>query len=246
MQSTERPSVARVFDAIVRGQDHYGADRVVLRQILQQAPEVLGMAQELRQWLIRTVRFLADRIGIDQFLDLGYGFPASENINQIVQHYNPGAHVVYTDDIVGYDVTQPYEALSAPELTHRLDLNRPVGLIMCALVHHIEDLRQAQDIVRAYVDQLAPGSYLVLAHQFDPAGDSEPCAVAHSREEQFHGTGLDTLYRTREEISSLFEGLELVEPGLTYPHDWWPDGPRNTPLTNANFTTLGGVARKRS
>jgi hypothetical protein len=244
MQSTDRPSVARVFDAIVGGHDHYEADRIVLRRILQQAPEVLGMAQELRQWLIRTVRFLADRAGIDQFLDLGYGFAASENLDQIVQRYNPGAHVFYADDIAGYDVTQPYEALSAPELTKRLDLNRPVGLIMYAIIHHIDDLRQAQDIVRTYVDQLAPGSYLVLAHQFNPADDSAPSTVAHSLQERFHGTGLDTLYRTREEISSFFEGLELVEPGLTYPHEWWPDGPRYTPLTNANFTTLGGVARK--
>jgi hypothetical protein len=240
MQSTDRPSVARVFDAIVGGHDHYEVDRVVLRQILAQAPEVLGMAHELRQWLIRTVRFLADRVGIDQFLDLGYGFPASENIDQIVQHYNPGAHVVCADDITGYDVTQPYEALSAPELTKRLDLNRPIGLIMCAIIHHIDDLRQAQDIVRAYLEQLAPGSYLILAHQFDPADGSEPQPL----QERFRGTGLDTLYRTREEISSFFEGLELVEPGLTHPHEWWPDGPRHTPLTNANFTTLGGVARK--
>jgi hypothetical protein len=240
MQSTDRPSVARVFDAIVGGHDHYKADRVVLRQILAQAPEVLGMARELRQWLIRTVRYLADRVGIDQFLDLGYGFPASENINQIVQRYNPGANVVYADDIAGYDLTLPYEALSAPELTKRLDLNRPIGLIMCAIIHHVDELRQAQEIVRAYVGQLAPGSYLILAHQFDPAdgGETEPL------QERLRGTGLDMLYRTREEILSFFDGMELVEPGLTYPHEWWPDGPRYTPLTNANFTTLGGVARK--
>lgn len=41
------------------------------------------------------------------------------------------------------------------------------------------------------------------------------------------GTGR---FRTRDEIEGMLAGLELVAPGLTLCADWWPDGPRITPL----------------
>ncbi|MFK0251048.1 SAM-dependent methyltransferase [Amycolatopsis azurea] len=259
----DRPSIARVFDALLGGQDNYEADRAVLRQILELAPESKVMAKEVRHWLVRTVRYLTDREGIDQFLDLGSGFPSVENTHQVAQRYNPEAQVVYVDHdpvvqahgrailaandfahMLGADLTQPAEVIEELARTHRLDSDRPTGLILCAIVHHIQDLDEARKIVRAYVDALAPGSFVVLLHQHNPADGSEAADLATSLEKRFDGTGLDTLYRTREEIASLFEGLELMEPGLTYPHLWWPDGPRFTPLAPVNFTSLGGVARK--
>ncbi len=259
----DRPSIARVFDALMGGQDNYEVDRAVLSQILELAPEAPIMAQEVRQWLIRTVRYLTDREGIDQFLDLGSGFPTVENTHQVAQRYNPEARVVYVDNdpvvqahgrallaendfthIAGNDLTKPLETVEELSRSHRLDFDRPVGLIMCSIVHHIQDLEAAQKIVRSYVDALAPGSFITLLHQHNPADGSEAADVATSLEKRFNGTGLDTLYRTREEIESFFDGLDLVDPGLTYPHMWWPDGPRFTPLTTVNFTSLGGVARK--
>ncbi|SDX22394.1 S-adenosyl methyltransferase [Amycolatopsis xylanica] len=259
----DRPSIARVFDALVGGHEHREADREVLRQILELAPEALVMARELRHWLKRAVRFLADQVGIEQFIDLGSGFPTSENTHTIAHRYSPHAQVVYVDNdpvvqergrqllgendfthIAGNDLTRPQETLDDPGVTAHIDLRRPVGLILCAIIHHIEDLAQAQEIVRTYVDALAPGSYLVLAHQFNPGDGSESSDVAQSLQDRFTGTGLDTLYRTRAEIASFFAGLELVEPGLVYPHEWWPDGPRFMPLSPCNFTTLAGVGRK--
>lgn len=257
------PSIARVYDALVGGHDHYESDRVVLRKILEVAPEAQLMAKELRHWLIRTVRFLADRMRIDQFLDLGSGFPTAENTHQIAQRYRPEAHVVYVDNdpvvqahgravleeneythVSGADITRPAEALADPEITKYLDFSRPIGVIMCGIVHHIKDLDEAREVVQAYVDAVPSGSYLVLAHQHNPGDGSEAARIASSLDDRFHGTGLDTLYRSREDIESLFSGLELVEPGLTNPHLWWPDGPRLHPLSPVNLTTLGGVARK--
>jgi SAM-dependent methyltransferase len=259
----DRPSIARVFDALMGGQDNYEADRMVLRQILELAPEAPTMAKEVRQWLIRAVRYLTAREHIDQFLDLGSGFPTVENTHQVAQRYNPEAQVVYVDHdpvvqahgrallaendfthMSGHDLTKPTEVIDDLSRSHRLDFDRPIGLIMCAIIHHIQDLEQAQNIVRTYVDALAPGSFLVLLHQHNPADGSESADVATSLEKRFSGTGLDTLYRTRAEIESFFGGLQLVEPGLTYPHLWWPDGPRFAPLTPVNFTSLGGVGRK--
>ncbi|MEV6910567.1 SAM-dependent methyltransferase [Amycolatopsis sp. NPDC051071] len=259
----DRPSIARVFDALMGGHDNYEADRVVLRQILELAPQAQIMAKEVRHWLVRTVRYLTDRAGIDQFLDLGSGFPTVDNTHQVAQRYNPEAQVVYVDHdpvvlahgrallaandfahMAGNDLTEPAEVIDELSRTHRLDFDRPAGLILCAIVHHIQDLDEARKVVRGYVDALAPGSFVVLLHQHNPADGSEAADVATSLEKRFSGTGLDTLYRTREEIESFFDGLDLFDPGLTYPHQWWPDGPRFTPLSPVNRTSLGGVARK--
>lgn len=259
----DRPSIARVYDALLGGQTNYEADRAVLRQILELAPEAQTMAKEVRHWLVRTVRYLTDRMSIEQFLDLGSGFPTVENTHQVAQRYNAEAQVVYVDNdpvvqahgrallaendfthMAGNDLTKPRETIDELSRTHRLDFEQPIGLILCAIVHHIQDLEEARRIVRTYVDALAPGSYVVLLHQHNPADGTEAADVATSLEKRFSGTGLDTLYRTRDEIESLFDGLDLVEPGLTYPHLWWPDGPRFTPLSPVNFTSLGGVARK--
>jgi SAM-dependent methyltransferase len=256
----ERPSIARVTDALMGGQDHYAPDRAVLRQILDIAPGSPAMAREVRQWLVRAVRYLTDRLGVDQFLDLGAGFPTVENTHQVAQKYNPEARVVYIDNdpvvqahgrallvdndfthISGNDLLRPGETLTAVE--RFIDFDRPVGLVLCAIVHHITDLQQAQQVVKSYVGALAPGSYLVLLHQHNPADGSEAAAVAASLQDRFEHTGLDTHYRTRTEIASFFDGLELLEPGLTAPHLWWPDGPRLAPLTPVNWTSLCGVAR---
>ncbi len=51
-------------------------------------------------------------------------------------------------------------------------------------------------------------------------------------------------YRKRDEIQALFQGLEMVEPGLTYLFDWWPDGPRLAEPSDGEYNLLGGVARK--
>ncbi|WP_326567098.1 SAM-dependent methyltransferase [Amycolatopsis rhabdoformis] len=258
----DRPSNARVYDALMGGRDHYAADRAVLNQILELAPGAQTMAQEVRHWLVRAVRMLTGRLGIDQFLDLGSGFPTVENTHQVVQRVKPEAHVVYVDHdpvvqahgrallaendythMAGADLLDPERTLAHPEVTAHLDLTRPLGLILCAVVHHIPDFAVAQAVVKAYVDALAPGSFLVLLHQYNPADGSEAASVASALEARFAATGLDTVYRTREEITSLFGGLELLPPGVTHPHLWWPDGPRLAPLSAVNFATLAGVAR---
>ncbi|MEV8606961.1 SAM-dependent methyltransferase [Amycolatopsis sp. NPDC051373] len=258
----DRPGNARVYDALMGGRDHYAADRAVLRQILELAPAAQTMAQEVRQWLVRAVRMLTDRLGVDQFLDLGSGFPTVENTHQVAQRVNPEAQVVYVDHdpvvqahgrallaendythMVGADLLDPERTLAHPDVTAHLDFERPLGLILCAVVHHIPDFAVAKAVVKAYVDALAPGSYLVLLHQYNPADGSAAAELATALQSRFAATGLDTLYRTREEIASLFDGLELLPPGLTHPHLWWPGGPRLAPLTPTNFTTLAGVAR---
>ncbi len=43
---------------------------------------------------------------------------------------------------------------------------------------------------------------------------------------------------------SLLGGLKLVEPGLTYLSQWWPEGPGLEPATDVDRVLLGAVGRK--
>ncbi|MGW4528702.1 SAM-dependent methyltransferase [Amycolatopsis sp. NPDC004378] len=256
------PSVARVSHALLGGHDHYEADRAVLEDIFRIAPESTVVAKEARQWLVRAVRLLTDQFGIDQFLDLGSGLPTEANVHEVAQRCNPEAHVVYVDNdpvvqaycrallmdneriqVSGHDLRDVDGTLTDDVIRACLDLDRPVGLIMSAIIHHIADDHEAERIVRAYVDAVVPGSYLVLLHMHDPADGSKTSQQAESVQRSLAGAGLDTRFRASERIMAYFDGLELVEPGLVHPHQWWPDGPRLLSLSAAHRLSLCGVAR---
>jgi S-adenosyl methyltransferase len=259
-----KASLARLSDALLGGHDHYEVDREAMRRLLAIAPGARAMAKEHRDWLVRAVRFLAGKRGIDQFLDLGSGMPTAENTHQVAQRYNPDAQVVYVDNdpvvqvhgralleenylthVTGADLTRPAETLADDVVKEYLDFTRPVALILTSIIHHIDDYERAKSIVAEYVAALAPGSYLLLTHHFDPEEDSPRQELARLLETSFQGTGLGSVFRTREQITAFFEGTELLRPGLVYPHEWWPDGPRIHALSELNFLTLGGVGRKR-
>ena len=92
-----------------------------------------------------------------------------------------------------------------------LDFDQPIALSMLALLHFVGDEDGAYDLVRKLVDELAPGSYLVLSHvtgDFDPEGAAKAVAMYKAR-------GLTLRPRSRDELAAFFEGLELVEPGVT-------------------------------
>lgn len=55
------------------------------------------------------------------------------------------------------------------------------------------------------------------------------------------GTGR---FRTEEEITDYFAGLELLEPGVVPLPLWRPDGPVSDELTIDQKLMYGGIARK--
>jgi hypothetical protein len=259
----DQPNLARLTDALLGGRDHYASDRAVMDQVLELAPGAKQMARDHRDWIIRALRLLVGERKIDQFIDLGSGLPTVDNTHQIVQRCNPESKVVYVDNdpvvlahgramleendrthVAGCDFTEPEKALSHVDMLPHLDLNRPVALMMCAVIHHIADHDRAAEVVRGWLDAVPSGSYLMLTHQYDPADDSEASAIVRALETTFKGTTIASTPRSREQIMSYFAGMELVPPGLTHPHDWWPSGPRLLPLSALNFAMLAAVARK--
>jgi S-adenosyl methyltransferase len=69
-----KPSVARVYDAILGGKDNFAVDRAVAAAAFKALPDDGKGARYNRAVLGRAVRFMASQ-GIDQFLDLGSGLP---------------------------------------------------------------------------------------------------------------------------------------------------------------------------
>src|SRR3954463_2921128 len=90
-----RASVARMYDYVLGGKDHYQVDRDELERLRQVMPGVGDLAFENRRYLIRVCRFLAERAGVEQYLDCGSGLPTTENVHQVVQRVEKLSKVVY-------------------------------------------------------------------------------------------------------------------------------------------------------
>jgi hypothetical protein len=260
---TTQPSIARVYDAFLGGRDNYEVDRAVYKQILEIAPEAASGGRMCRAWLTRVVRYLAGGGGVDQFLDCGSGLPTAENTHQVAQRLNPEATVVYVDNdpmvaahgrvlleeneythfVVG-DLREPEELLNDPAVRANLDFSRPIGLIHSNTLHHVPDEDRPKEVMASYVDALAPGSYLAISHLHMPAADSPYRAIGEDSQARFIAMMGTCHFRAREEIASFFEGTELVDPGLAYLFDWWPDGPHLEPIADSHHLLLGGVGYK--
>ncbi|MEU7629194.1 SAM-dependent methyltransferase [Nocardia sp. NPDC049220] len=261
---TTRASIARVYDASLGGKDNFEIDRCVLTKLLEVAPGQGAVSRMNREWLHRVVRYLAGTVGIDQFLDIGAGLPTTTNTHEIAQQQNPEARVTYVDndpvcDIHGRallerneytrfvmaDLTEPNTLLNHLEVTRNLDLTRPLALILCGILHHVDDALDPVGIMRHYIDALPPGSYVAITHFWDPADDSDAHDMAIELQRRFLDMGLGSgWYRTREQIAAAFGDLDLVEPGLVELDDWWPTGPRLRPRLTEERLMLGGLGYK--
>ncbi|MET0191562.1 MAG: SAM-dependent methyltransferase, partial [Pseudonocardia sediminis] len=125
-----------------------------------------------------------------------------------------------------------------------LDFSEPLVLIQNGTLHHYADpARSPQDIMAEYVEALPSGSYVVLAHFFDP--ENEDSDLARRMEQVFiHSPMGSGSFRTQAEIEGMFPGLAMVEPGVVPCATWWPDGPQLQPLAPAQRCIAGGVGRK--
>ena len=66
--------------------------------------------------------------------------------------------------VVAADLRKPQEILASPEVQRLIDLNRPVALLLVAILHFVEDADDPYGAVAELRDALAPGSLLVLTH----------------------------------------------------------------------------------
>ena len=180
---TSVPNIARMYNVLLGGKDNFAADRAAAGKVLEIEPRSAVAARQNRDFLRRAVRFLADEIGIRQFLDIGSGLPTADNVHEVAQSLAPESRVVYVDnDSV---VLSHAHALlvSSPEgkcayvdsdlrdtrsiITHAagtLDFAEPIATLLIAIMHFIPDEDDPCDIVRRLMAAVPPGSYLVVSH----------------------------------------------------------------------------------
>jgi SAM-dependent methyltransferase len=257
---TSKAHSARVYDYLLGGKDNYLPDREAAEQLLKADPSAEASVRQNRQFLHRVARYLSAEEGISQFLDIGTGIPTSPNLHEIVQQVNPAARIAYLDNdpivlahaqarltsspdgrvtYIHADMRDVNAVLTAPQLTETLDLSRPVALLILSTLHMITDADEARELLRGYLAALAPGSFLALSvsstDSLSQAGDQ---GVASLR-----ASGIAVLTRTRAEVTALFDGLELIDPGVVTVNQWRPEAG----TFEAKLSEIGlycGVARK--
>jgi hypothetical protein len=262
---TTRPSIARVYDFMLGGKDNFAIDRMASERALAITPDGPEAARASRALLRRVVRYLAAEAGIRQFLDVGSGLPTQGNVHEIAHAVDPDIHVVYVDNdpmvlahgralladettttVIEADVRRPEEILKSPVVNEFIDFNRPVGLLLLSILHHVHDQEDPAGIAARMRDAMPSGSYLALAHFRDPgAAHPEVSAKAREVERIFNETLGTGRWRTQEEILAYFGDFELLEPGLVPLSEWRPDSDEPAQQTDTYHTYVGGVARKR-
>jgi len=254
-----QPHIARVYDHLLGGKDNFAADRALGDQIIALLPGVQVGIRAQRALLGRVVRYLLEEAGIRQLIDIGSGLPTADNVHEIAQRIAPSTHVVYVDNdpvvlghahalladsattiVVDGDLRSPAGILGHPDVRRHLDLDRPIGLLLCGILHHILDEEEPAELVEALCRHLPSGSYVFIHHLLD-SGDP---AIADVQAALHKGLGRGQ-FRTWTQIRRLFDGLEFVEPGLVLVPEWRPDP--GTPSVD-DYPVLrlacAGVARK--
>jgi S-adenosyl methyltransferase len=138
------------------------------------------------------------------------------------------------------DLRDPAAILSDPVTRGVLDFGQPIGLVIVAILHFIQDGDNPAQILATLLDALPPGSYLAASHL---TTEHDPVATA-AGQRAMQRAGIAMRKRDSGEFARLaFRDLELVPPGVVLVSEWRPDaaGPRPTP---AQVNCYGGVARK--
>jgi S-adenosyl methyltransferase len=249
------PTAARMYDAALGGKDNFEVDRAANEKLYSVVGEkiVRNTALENRLFLARAVKYLANECGIRQFLDLGSGLPTGRNTHEIAQEADPESRVVYVDidpivavhgrallaadntRIVTADMREPESVLNHPATRELIDFNEPVALLFVAVFHFMPPSDDPAGVVAAYRKFQAPGSYVAIAHlTTDGMSDDEQSGWLAG----FSGATNKLALRSEEEIRGLFDGYDMVEPGVVRPHLWHPEDD-GSPRTTSLFAGVG-------
>ena len=230
--------VARVYDYLLGGKDNFAVDREAAEQAMRINPDIVPTARANRAFAARTTGFLVGQAGLRQFLDIGAGLPANNNIHAVAQSIAPESRIVYVDhdpivltharallssvpegvtDYIEADLREPGKILA--EAAQTLDFNRPVAIMLTAILHLIPDRDDPYDLVSQLVNAVAPGSYVVISHAASDIDTGAMISMANRLNELM---AQQAVPRTHREVAAFFAGLELLEPGLVRIPEWRP------------------------
>ncbi|MBJ6642361.1 SAM-dependent methyltransferase [Streptomyces sp. BSE7-9] len=253
------PSVSRMYDYYLGGSHNFEVDREAARKAMEFMPGLPKVMQANRAFMRRAVRFAVGE-GVTQFLDIGSGIPTFGNVHEVARAVDPEARVMYVDrdpvavahskvvlegddraDILAADLRKPQDILGSDEVGRLIDLNRPVALLLVAILHFVEEADDPYGAVAELREALAPGSMLVLTHA-TYEGIPLPPERAEGAVDVYRDMRNPLIMRTRDEIARFFEGYDMVEPGLVPMPRWRPDTAPEDEDPYA-FSGLAGVGR---
>jgi hypothetical protein len=254
---TTVPHSARVYDYWLGGKDNFAADREVGERTIAAYPNVVFSVRAGRAFLARAVRFLVTECGIRQFLDVGTGIPTANNTHEVAQRLAPSSRIVYVDndpivlshaqallkshpdgacDYIDADMHDPEGILAAAART--LNFAEPVTVMLIAVLQYGGDDDEVRRIVGKLMEPCVPGSYLVISH---PASDIDAEQTAEFTRRFNESAAEHMIRRDHQAVIRLFDGFNLLEPGVTRTASWRPDSELEAKSPAALWA---GVARK--
>lgn len=253
-----RPSVARVYSYVLGGRDNYGVDKNVGDYFMSDLAGSEQLAITNREAVLRAVHGMATD-GITQFIDMGCGLPATENVHDVARRVHPDAKVVYVDndpfvvahgrallavdddvDAIEGDVGKTAWIREHPAVERIIDFDRPVGLLFAVTLSFLEDDEDPAGVVKFWTDQVPSGSQVYISH-FRTGGTREAKATERKILEAF-GRGR---WRTDTEIRAFYGDLEILDPGIVPCAQWRPQpGEGEHTLSDWEQMIVAGLARK--
>ena len=251
-----------MWDYWLGGKDNFPADQEAAEAILEVMPSLPQMARIARRFLIDVVRRLMLEEGIRQFLDIGSGLPTADNTHEVAQRTAPEARIVYVDNdplvltharalltstpqgrcaYIHADLRDTRTIMR--EAANTLDFDQPIAILLLGILHFIPDSEDAYEITRHLMDDVPPGSYLVIGHG---ASDIQADAVADMTERYNEHSAVPFTPRSKEEVTRFFDGLQLISPGVVPVHRWWESDPAMAASARgvAGYTGYCGAGRK--
>jgi len=229
---------SRVYDYFLGGTTNFAVDRAAAEHL---ADAIGGLdvarahVRANRSFLVRAVRRLADE-GIRQFLDVGTGVPNDTNTHAVAQEAAPESRIVCVDNdpivlahahrlikstpegaaaFIDADLRNPDHILAQAAAT--LDFSQPIALMLVSIVHALGDHDDRYGLVSALVDALPYGSYLAMSHLASDVTPAETKEAIRRLNEMAKET---YVLCSADEFARFFDGLELIEPGITRVDEW--------------------------
>jgi hypothetical protein len=258
------PSPSRLYDYYLGGCNNYPVDRALAERLRKIIPEMKDAAWANRGFHQRAVRWLAVKQGIRQFIDIGSGLPTQDNTHEVVQRSGSGARVVYADNdpmviahardlleavpdtgIILADLRDPESVLKHSTVAELIDFGEPLALVMTAVLHFVSSGSNPYGLVRRYVEAMASGSYVVIAHG---TSDNKPPRATGAMVDEYQRATQQIHLRRRHEVERFFKGLELVPPypgagpRVVFAGEWGAEDPELADSEGSRWS-YGGVAR---
>jgi hypothetical protein len=256
----------RLTNYLLGGNDNFEADRMAAEYMWRALPGGIDTARahvkESARFTRRAVRHLTEEVGVRQFLNIGTVAPPKHgNVHDLVQLLAPDGRVVYVirdptvlaqghrllrstpegaTDVVHGDLRDPPRLVR--EAGSTLDLARPVAVLLVGTLAFVSNRLDPQRIVAQLMEPLVPGSYLVISHI---ANDIDPEAWTEGvRRHRRQSMMLPFVPRSRAQVTALFDGLDLVGPGVAEIDLWRPDRIDDDHPRQPMIPTYAGLARK--